>query len=176
MDETNGTAGQDEQRGRYRTPQQPRSTVRHEPPATVPVDATGDERPLAPPPRVEERTVSEPTTVRRLPRTGGDRMVGRLVQIVDYMFYLLYALLGVRFVLGLLGAREDAGFVRLIERFTDPFYEPFTGIVARPPADGGVIDFPLVIAIFAYVVLHIAVRGMLRLFTSGSHRTTTRAP
>ena len=116
------------------------------------------------------------TTPRRQPGVARNRIVARTVQVVDYLFYLLYALLGIRFVLGLLGAREDAGFVQLIHTLTDPFYEPFTGIVARPAANGGVVDLPLIVALIGYFVLHLAVRGLLRLFMSRDHVTITRTP
>jgi uncharacterized protein YggT (Ycf19 family) len=90
-------------------------------------------------------------------------VVGRVTQGVDYLFLLLYGLLGIRFVLSLLGASETAGFVQFITGLTQPFYGPFTGIVARPAINGGFLDFPLLIALLAYALLHLAVRGLLRL-------------
>jgi YggT family protein len=90
-------------------------------------------------------------------------VVGRVTQGVDYLFYLLYGLLATRFVLSLLGASEGAGFVQFIQGITNPFYAPFANIVARPAVNGGVLDFPLLIAILAYALLHLAVRGMLRI-------------
>lgn len=90
-------------------------------------------------------------------------IVARAVQGVDYLFYLLYGLLGIRFVLALLGASEQAGFVQFVNGLTSPFYAPFSNIVARPAVNGGVMDFPLIIALLAYALLHLAVRGLLRL-------------
>jgi YggT family protein len=89
--------------------------------------------------------------------------VDRITLGVDYAFYLLYGLLTVRFVLSLLGAAETAGFVVFVHGLTNPFYAPFSGIVATPSINGGVLDFPLIIAVLAYILLHIAVRGLLRL-------------
>jgi uncharacterized protein YggT (Ycf19 family) len=90
-------------------------------------------------------------------------VVARATQAVDYLFYLLYGLLGIRFVLSLLGASEQAGFVQLVHGITQPFYGPFAGIVSRPAVNGGFIDFPLLIALLAYALLHMAIRGLLRL-------------
>jgi YggT family protein len=90
-------------------------------------------------------------------------IVGRVTQAVDYLFILLYGLLGIRFVLALLGASQQAGFVQLINGVTEPFYAPFANIVARPSVNGGFLDFPLLIAVLAYALLHLAVRGLLRL-------------
>lgn len=92
--------------------------------------------------------------------------VGRVIMGVDYLFYLLYAVLAVRFVLALVGASQTAGFVQFINGITQPFYAPFAGIVASPSMNGGVMDFPVLIAILAYALLHMAVRGLLRLMIS----------
>jgi YggT family protein len=114
--------------------------------------------------RVEEERRVEP---RRAPdRAARERrryVLDRVTLGVDYLFYLLYGLLAIRFVLGLLGAAETAGFVQFIRGMTDPFYAPFSGIVASPALNGGVMDFPIVIALLAYVLLHVAIRGLIRL-------------
>jgi uncharacterized protein YggT (Ycf19 family) len=103
-----------------------------------------------------------------------NHVVMRGIQVVDYLFYLLYALLGMRFVLTLLGASETAGFVQFVNGITQPFYGPFSGIVSRPSVNGGALDFPLIIALLAYVVLHIAVRGLLRLLMSSDRNAARR--
>lgn len=120
--------------------------------------------------RVEERHVTDERRLaeRRVAEANqrAERrhyIVGRVAQGVDYVFYLLYGLLTMRFALSLLGASENAGFVQFIQGLTAPFYGPFSGIVARPSINGGVFDFPLLIAMLAYALLHVAIRGLLRL-------------
>lgn len=101
---------------------------------------------------------------------GRARGVARVSQVIDYLFYVLYALLGLRFVLALLAARSGAGFVRFIVAVTSPFYEPFRGIVASPRTDGGhTLLLPLVIAFIVYVLLHLGINGLLRMI---AHRKT----
>src|SRR5258705_6206115 len=101
---------------------------------------------------------------------GRARGVARVSQVIDYLFFVLYALLGLRFLLALLAAKSSAGFVRFIVAVTDPFYEPFRGIVASPRTDGGhTLLLPIVIAIVAYVLLHLGINGLLRMF---AHRKT----
>ena len=101
---------------------------------------------------------------------GRARGVARISQVVDYIFYVIYALLGLRFLLALLAARSGAGFVRFIVTVTNPFYEPFRGIVASPRTDGGhTLMVPLVIAIIVYLLLHLGINGLLRMF---AHRKT----
>jgi uncharacterized protein YggT (Ycf19 family) len=112
--------------------------------------------------RVTERRVPPPVEMERR-----NYILARAGQVVDYLFYLLYGLLAIRFVLALLGASEAAGFVQFINGITQPFYGPFAGIVTRPAIDGGFIDFPVIIALLAYGLLHVAIRGLLRLGASG---------
>ena len=98
------------------------------------------------------------------------RTAARVSQIVDYIFYVIYALLGMRFLLALLAANSSAGFVQFIVTATNPFYAPFRGIVASPRTDQGhTLLLPIVVAIIAYVLLHLAITGLLRML---AHRKT----
>ncbi|MBL8739934.1 MAG: YggT family protein [Myxococcales bacterium] len=99
------------------------------------------------------------------------RVVARIAQFVDYGFGLLYALFAVRFALALLAARSTAGFVQFIVKVTDPFYAPFKGIVASHQLESGhTVLMPLVVAFVAYLLLHLAIRGLLRIIAQ--RRTT----
>src|SRR5713101_2358843 len=101
---------------------------------------------------------------------GRGRVAARVSQIVDYIFFVLYALLGMRFLLALLAARSGAGFVQFIVTVTNPFYQPFRGIVSSPSTgDGHTLVLPLVIAIIVYILLHLGINGLLRMF---AHRKT----
>ena len=98
------------------------------------------------------------------------RGAARISQIVDYIFYVIYALLGMRFLLALLAARSTAGFVQFIVTVTNPFYAPFKGIVESPRTEEGhTLLLPIVVAIIAYVLLHLAINGLLRML---AHRKT----
>ena len=106
-------------------------------------------------------------TEREVERSRG---LARISQVIDYIFYVIYGLLAIRFLLALLAARSSAGFVQFIVAVTNPLYRPFRGIVASPStADGHTLMLPLVIAIIVYVLLHLAINGLLRLF---AHRKT----
>ncbi len=98
------------------------------------------------------------------------RGVTRFSQVVDYLFFVIYALLTVRFGLSLIAAKSNAGFVRFMVSITEPFYAPFKGIVDSPrTADGHTLMLPVIVALGAYVVLHLLIKGVLRLFAT---RTT----
>jgi hypothetical protein len=94
-------------------------------------------------------------------------VVRRIARVVDYLFGILYALLAVRFVLEVLRARRDVGFVEFIRGLTNFFYAPFNGIVPTDTVDGVRVVWPLVIAVVAYSLLHALVRGLLRLLARG---------
>ena len=106
-------------------------------------------------------------TEREVERSRG---LARVSQIVDYIFYVIYALLGMRFLLALMAARSSAGFVQFVVAVSNPFYAPFRGIVASPQAEGGhTLMLPIIVAIIAYVILHLLINGLLRMF---AHRKT----
>jgi uncharacterized protein YggT (Ycf19 family) len=114
------------------------------------------------------KAVSEVAETER--EVGRSRGLARISQLVDYIFYVIYALLGMRFLLALLAARSSAGFVQFIVAVTNPFYAPFRGIVASPAAEGGhTLMLPIIVAIIAYLLLHLAINGLLRMF---AHRKT----
>lgn len=114
------------------------------------------------------RAVDEVIDTEREVQRG--RGAARISQIIDYIFFVLYALLGMRFLLHLLAARSSAGFVQFIVGVTNPFYLPFRGIVASPTAEGGhTLMMPIIIAIIAYALLHLAINGLLRML---AHRKT----
>lgn len=107
----------------------------------------------------------------------GERIVGqarsaaRWSQFVDYGFYVVYALLGIRLLLALIAASSASGFVQFVRGITDPFYAPFRGIVPSPTAEGGyVLVLPIVIALGFYLLLHAGINGVLRMV---GHRKTS---
>jgi uncharacterized protein YggT (Ycf19 family) len=98
------------------------------------------------------------------------RFVARVSQIVDYLFFIVYGLLTIRLLLELFAARENAGFFKFIKTATDPFYSPFRGLVPSPStAEGFTLALPIIVAIVVYMLLHLAINGLLRIF---AHRKT----
>jgi hypothetical protein len=114
---------------------------------------------IEPLPNADEVVLSEGEVQR-------SRGAARISQVIDYMFFLVYALLGIRFVLALIAAKSNAGFVKFMVTITSPFYAPFKGIVDSPKTDEGhTLLLPVIVAIAVYVVLHLAVNRLLRLVT-----------
>jgi uncharacterized protein YggT (Ycf19 family) len=97
------------------------------------------------------------------------KAVARVSQIVDYIFYLVYGVIGLEIVLDLLGARQSAGFKQFIDALSTPFLAPFRGLVLEPGIGRFRFMTSYVVALAVYVLLHMAVNGLLRLFV---HRKT----
>ncbi|MEZ5425227.1 MAG: YggT family protein [Pyrinomonadaceae bacterium] len=118
---------------------------------------------------LREKAVREIVSTEREIEVG--RALARFSQIVDYIFFIIYGLLGIRLLLALFAARSGADFVQFIRSVTEPFYAPFRGIVPSPSIEGGfTLALPIVVALFVYVLLHLAVNGFFRIFV---HRKTT---
>ncbi|MDB5987666.1 MAG: hypothetical protein JWR16_2719 [Nevskia sp.] len=98
------------------------------------------------------------------------RGIARLAQFVDYLFYLIYGLLALRFVLALIGARQGAGFVRFINGVTAPLFAPFKGTLPSNDLDTGMVfSTAVLLALVVYALLHAAIKGLLRVV--GRRRT-----
>jgi len=118
--------------------------------------------------RLRHHAVDEAVGTEREVTRG--RKTARVAQFVDYAFWLVYGLLAIRLVLALIGANPGTGFVQAIRAITDPLYAPFRGILPSLTTEGGyTLVLPVLFAIFMYLLLHLAVRGLLRLI--GERRT-----
>jgi hypothetical protein len=97
------------------------------------------------------------------------RVIARISQVVDYLFFVLYGLIGLIIALELLGAREGSGFKQFLNLVTKPFLAPFKGLMQDPAVGSFQLMSSYIIALIVYVMLHFAVNGALRLFV---HRKT----
>jgi hypothetical protein len=100
-------------------------------------------------------------TERELARS---RVAARGSQFLDYAFFLVYGIIGLAIGLEAIGARESAGFNRVVEALASPFVAPFRNIMNDPVAGSSQFMLSYVVALVAYMLLHLAVNGLLRLF------------
>ncbi len=117
---------------------------------------------------MREKAVDEVVQTEREVERG--RFFARISQIVDYVFFVIYGLLAIRLILEMFGAKESAGFTKFIKSVTGLFYAPFQGIVPSPSDNGFTLALPVIIAIVVYMLLHLAINGILRMLV---HRKTT---
>ncbi len=125
---------------------------------------TADVRPVAVAYQTETIT-SDPSAVGRM-------QVLKIQQAIFLLFGILEALLGIRFVLGLLAANPAAGFAQLIYGLTNPFLAPFVGLFGQPNFEGMVFEWNALVAILVYVLLA-GLLVKLVAFTMGNTRRGT---
>lgn len=92
------------------------------------------------------------------------KKAARTSQIVDYVFYLIYGIIGMEIVLELLAARESNWFKQLIDVISTPFLGPFRGLLWDPSLGSSRLMFSYIIALVVWILVHVAVNGLLRLF------------
>src|SRR5262249_44791102 len=97
------------------------------------------------------------------------RDVARISQVIDYIFYLIYWIIGLEIVLDLAGAREGNGFRRLIDSFANPLLSPFRGLLEDLSRGQFRLKLSFIFALVVYILLHMAINGLLRL---AAHRKT----
>lgn len=99
--------------------------------------------------------------------TGGDpTATERTRRIVVLVFGLIQILIGARFVLLLLDAREANGLVSAILNFSQLFVAPFDGILRTDSlhAAGSVLDITAVVAFVGWTVVELIVIWALGVF------------
>lgn len=93
--------------------------------------------------------------------------VGKVNQILWYFAAVLEALLGLRFILRLMGANPASPFGAFVYAVTQPLLMPFEGLVANPGVRGGpVFEMVTIVAIIVYFLLFLAITQLLRLLVS----------
>jgi uncharacterized protein YggT (Ycf19 family) len=95
---------------------------------------------------------------------GRARSMTRVSQVVDYVFYLIYGLIGLEIALALFGAHQASAFKRFLDGITFPVLAPFRGLMSDPSMGSMRLMLSYFAALVAYVMLHWAVNGFLRLF------------
>lgn len=92
------------------------------------------------------------------------RLIARTSQIVDYVFYLFYGIIGLEVLLELLGARESNSFKRLLDAVSMPILMMFSGLMPDPALGQFRLMFSYIMALVIYALIHLAINGLLRLF------------
>lgn len=127
--------------------------------ATVPEEPS---RPISGPVSVIERGQAVVTDSFGARRRGAYT----LLQWIYVIFGLIEGLIGIRFVLKLLGANPTAPFTSLIYTITAPLVAPFDGIFATTQRDGYVLEPHSIGAVIVYALLSwVIARVMWLLFT-----------
>lgn len=97
------------------------------------------------------------------------KSVARLSQVIDYLFYLIYGLISLQIALDLMGARRGNSFRNFIDTVTAPLLAPFNSLMPSVGSGSFQLRLSYVFALIVYVLLHLAINGLLRLL---AHRKT----
>ena len=86
----------------------------------------------------------------------------RAIRFVDYCFYAVYALLGARLLIAWSMPHSGAWYVKLIGALSAPLYfASREGKSVTPWGDSAALIMPIGLAIMAYVVLNLSLKGLL---------------
>jgi uncharacterized protein YggT (Ycf19 family) len=91
------------------------------------------------------------------------RGAARISQVVDYIFFFIYGLIGLMIILDLVGANRSNGFYRFMSAITSPLLGPFRGLVDDPASQNIRFRLSYIVALIVYLLLHLAVNGLIRL-------------
>ncbi len=100
------------------------------------------------------------------PRTATETFL-KIVRAVVWVFYVIVVInaiiLSLAFVLRLLGASPEAGFVEWVYRSASRIMAPFRGMFPETPVgDASVLDTSLLFAAITYIVLALIIDGVAR--------------
>lgn len=95
-------------------------------------------------------------------------MIKLLKDLASFIFALIDILLIFRFILRLLAANPQAGFVAWIYNTTQPLLNPFIFAFPTPSIKGGfVLEFTTLFAIFAYTFAAYLIQELLGIISKG---------
>ena len=73
--------------------------------------------------------------------------------VVWFVFGVIEVFIGIRFVLKLIGANAEAGFVQLVNGFSDIFMAPFVAILGTDSVSGATLEWSALVAIVIYALI-----------------------
>jgi uncharacterized protein YggT (Ycf19 family) len=94
------------------------------------------------------------------------RRIERTYAFVDFVFFVIYGLVGLMIGLELLGARDGTAFMRFMNTITAPILAPFKGVMPDPSIGSFQLMMSYVIALIVYLLLHRGVKRLFQLLTS----------
>lgn len=100
-----------------------------------------------------------------------------LIFLINFIFGFVEAILGVRFVLKLLGASASAPFVRWMYEMSHPLLTPFLGAFPSPVLEqGAILEFVTLFAIIIYALARYFIVELIRFVDYRVNRMRTAPP
>lgn len=82
-------------------------------------------------------------------------------QIIWFIFGLIEALLGMRFLFKLIGANPENAFASLLYAVTDLLLAPFANLAGAPAANGMVLELSTLLAMLIYALIGWALERLI---------------
>lgn len=83
-------------------------------------------------------------------------------RVIMFVFGVIEVFIGIRFVLVLLGANAEAGFVKLVHGISGIFMAPFVAIFNTQEAGGAVFEWSALVAIAVYALVAWGLIALIR--------------
>jgi len=93
-------------------------------------------------------------------------------RVIMYVFGVIEVFIGVRFVLMLLGASAEAGFVKMVYGVSGVFMAPFTAIFNTQEAGTAVFEWSALVAIAVYALVAWGLTALIRAVSPRSQAQT----
>ena len=85
-----------------------------------------------------------------------------VIGLVLFVFGVIEALIAIRFILLLLGANAETGFVSLIYALSGIFMAPFNAILESQSVEGAMFEWSALVAIAVYALIAWGVAQLIR--------------
>jgi hypothetical protein len=121
---------------------------------------------------LKQRSVQEASETDREPGAGGT--AARISGVVDYLFYLIYGLITLRFLLQLMGEPTGNDFTQFVASLSQRLIAPLEGLVPTPSNSSYRIERSYLLAPIAYLSLHLAINGIFRLIAGRKEMVSYR--
>ena len=95
-----------------------------------------------------------------------------VARVVWFVFGVIEVLIAIRFVLMMLGANAEAGFVRAVYGVSGVFMTPFNAIFGVQEAGGAVFEWSALVAIAIYALIAWGFVTLLRALSPREHAET----
>jgi uncharacterized protein YggT (Ycf19 family) len=92
---------------------------------------------------------------------GRYRALGAVSGVVNFVFAVIYVIVGARILLELLGANESNRFKELVDRLSAPFLAIFDGLLPNIQFERFVLPLSFVFALVVYALIHYGIRRLL---------------
>jgi len=95
-----------------------------------------------------------------------------LTRVTWFVFGVIEVLIAVRFVLRLVSANTEAGFVRLVQGVSGIFMAPFNMILKTQTVSGATFEWSALIAIGVYALIAWGIVALIRAINPREHAET----